>query len=85
MSDLVDSAPRSLTMRVVGNARSALDNCCDSCYVDPREKSWLYADLLLILNGSNRGEVPWALRFCCCQEVVVFEAALRAKLENVTP
>ena len=70
MSDLVDSAPRSLTMRVVGNARSALDNCCDSCRVDPREKSWLYADLLLILNGPNRGEVPRDLRFCCCQEIV---------------
>ena len=85
MSDLVDSAPRSLTMRVVGKTRAALDNRCDSCRVDPREKSWLYADLLLILNGSNRGEVPLALRFCCCQETASFESALRAKLESVTP
>ena len=81
MSDLVDSAPRSLTMRVIGKTRAVLDNRCDSCRVDPREKSWLYADLLLILNGPNRGEVPRALRFCCCQEMASFEVALRAKLK----
>lgn len=82
--DLAAQLPRSVVVRVGGKIRAAKIGCCDSCHEDVAYgfygESFLDDERYYVLKGPNAGSIPWALRFCCCVEMVAFEKALEAEI-----